>query len=118
MDTARHPIGVHVYSLFDGLTLNGGHVGVCYYNSHSADATVTLPAIAADGAPEAQSGLWYDIVNTGSYTLTVQTSSSQLFNGVSSKTSYSVPAGGTLRAVAIWTGSAGIWMAVPGGGTS
>jgi hypothetical protein len=109
-------IAQHVSTYQTGsLTLTAAMLGVVPFTG-SSPATFTLPTISAASEKTSLVGITYEIVNSGSATLTIATDGTQVLNGIAGKTSTTLSAGQVLRIVAVQTGSSTFgWLATPGG---
>jgi hypothetical protein len=79
--------------------LDGTHCGDVI-SVLATDTTYTLPVISDATTTSNRVGVWYDIFNCGTGTITVTTQSSQLLNKVAAKTTTTIPPGTSAKFIA------------------
>lgn len=102
-------MAMRVYPRNSSTAFAGFEGGVITCTSASA-TTMTLPSITGDTVPgNSHIGLWFDFVNVGTATMTINTDGTQLFNKDAGKTSLTVAPDQHLRVVAVKDSGGALW---------
>ena len=75
------------------LTMTNNHFGTIVLTGTTASQNITLPVSSSASGEAGNAGCLVVIVNRSNQNWTIQTQSSQTFNGVGGKTSFTLPAG-------------------------
>lgn len=105
-------IGERIFPRDTTITFGGFNQGDVVFASAS-NVTMTLPTIVTDTNPNTSNiGLWFDIYNVGTGTITLNTSSSQTYNKVAGLVSTTITPGASLKVVAAKDNGGGLlWLA-------
>jgi hypothetical protein len=89
------------------LTMTNNHFGLITITGTTAGQNITLPVSSSSTGEAGNAGAMVWIVNRSNQNWTIQTQSSQLFNGVAAKTSFTLPAGQMALLISDGTGYGG-----------
>jgi sensor c-di-GMP phosphodiesterase-like protein len=89
------------------LTMTNNHFGAIVLSGTTAAQNITLPVASSASGEGGNAGALAVIINRSNQNWTIQTQSSQTFNGVAAKTSFTLPAGQMAWVVSDGTGYGG-----------
>ena len=89
------------------LTMTNNHFGAIVLSGTTAGQNITLPVASSSTGETGNAGALAVIINRSNQNWTIQTQSSQTFNGVAGKTSFTLPAGQMAWCVSDGTGYGG-----------
>jgi hypothetical protein len=92
---ANAGFGLQYVSRTASLTMTNQHFGTIVLSGTTAGQNITLPVASTSTGESGNAGALAVIVNRSNQNWTIQTQSSQTFNGVAAKTSFTLPAGQT-----------------------
>lgn len=96
-----------------GTSLNGSNCGDVVY-AGATNITFTLPTISNAATTTTQVGMWFEIINVGSATITVNTDGTQLMNKITGRTTTTIAAGQAIKFIAVADGAGTLfWVAKP-----
>ena len=87
--------------------MTNNHFGLIVITGTTASQNITLPVASSSTGETGNSGCMAVIENRSNQNWTIQTQSSQTFNGVAAKTSFTLPAGQSCWIVSDGTGYSG-----------
>lgn len=99
--------GLQFVSRTTSLTMTNNHFGAIVLSGTTAGQNITLPVASSATGESGNAGALAVIINRSNQNWTIQTQSSQLFNGVAAKTSFTLPAGQMAWVISDGTGYGG-----------
>lgn len=99
--------GLQFVSRTASLTMTNNHFGAIVLSGTTAAQNITLPVASSSSGESGNAGALAVIINRSNQNWTIQTQSSQTFNGVAAKTSFTLPAGQMAWCVSDGTGYGG-----------